>query len=65
MDNFCVICGEIIPEGRIVCPICEKTVIDQSHKRGGFGFGSPEKDVDSEKSEKSIPKRTSWMKHGS
>lgn len=23
MDNTCVMCGEIIPEGRQVCPICE------------------------------------------
>ena len=25
-DNRCVCCGEIIPEGRMVCPICEKAV---------------------------------------
>ena len=24
MDNFCVCCGAVIPEGRMVCPICEK-----------------------------------------
>lgn len=24
MDNRCVYCGEIIPEGRQVCPICER-----------------------------------------
>lgn len=24
MDNRCVYCGEIIPEGRQVCPTCEK-----------------------------------------
>ena len=23
-DNRCVYCGEIIPEGRQVCPTCEK-----------------------------------------
>lgn len=23
-DNRCVYCGEIIPEGRQVCPICER-----------------------------------------
>ena len=23
MNNFCVCCGAIIPEGRMVCPICE------------------------------------------
>lgn len=22
--NFCVCCGAVIPEGRMVCPICEK-----------------------------------------
>ena len=24
MDNRCIFCGEIIPEGRQVCPMCEK-----------------------------------------
>lgn len=23
MENCCVCCGAIIPEGRMVCPICE------------------------------------------
>ena len=23
-DNRCVCCGEIIPEGRLVCPACEQ-----------------------------------------
>lgn len=23
MENTCVCCGAIIPEGRMVCPICE------------------------------------------
>lgn len=23
-DNCCVACGEIIPEGRQVCPLCER-----------------------------------------
>lgn len=23
MDNTCVCCGEVIPEGRMVCPNCE------------------------------------------
>ena len=26
-DNKCVMCGDIIPEGRQVCPMCEDTVI--------------------------------------
>ena len=25
MDNRCIICGEIIPEGLQVCPTCERT----------------------------------------
>ncbi len=24
MENKCVICGAVIPEGRQVCPFCEK-----------------------------------------
>lgn len=24
MENRCVCCGSVIPEGRMVCPICEK-----------------------------------------
>lgn len=23
MDNLCVVCGEVIPEGRLVCPRCD------------------------------------------
>ena len=23
-EEYCVMCGDIIPEGRMVCPICEK-----------------------------------------
>ena len=25
MDNTCVFCGAVIPEGRQVCPVCERT----------------------------------------
>ena len=28
MDNRCVYCGEIIPEGRQVCPTCERIQTD-------------------------------------
>lgn len=28
MDNLCVCCGAIIPEGRMVCPICEMKADD-------------------------------------
>jgi predicted nucleic acid-binding Zn ribbon protein len=24
MENRCVVCGAVIPEGRWVCPLCEK-----------------------------------------
>lgn len=27
MDNTCIMCGDIIPEGRQVCPICENKVM--------------------------------------
>ena len=27
MDNTCLVCGEIIPEGRQVCPSCESDPI--------------------------------------
>lgn len=23
MDNTCIFCGEVIPEGRMLCPNCE------------------------------------------
>ena len=26
MENRCVCCGAIVPEGRMVCPICEMAV---------------------------------------
>ena len=28
MENTCIYCGEIIPEGRMVCPICEMKAKD-------------------------------------
>lgn len=27
MNNTCVCCGIVIPEGRQVCPICEENVL--------------------------------------
>ena len=27
MENYCVICGEVIPEGRWVCPTCERKAL--------------------------------------
>ena len=32
--NSCVICGEEIPEGRMVCPMCEKQAPMTSHTMG-------------------------------
>ena len=28
MENRCVCCGAIIPEGRMVCPMCEMAAYD-------------------------------------
>ena len=36
MDNRCVCCGEIIPEGRMICPNCERGT-----KRGTFESRKP------------------------
>lgn len=33
MENYCVICGEILPEGRLVCPLCEAKVEHQLKSR--------------------------------
>ena len=27
MDNLCLMCGEIIPEGIMVCPSCERRIM--------------------------------------
>ena len=43
MDNYCVICGKIIPEGRMVCPVCEKKIREQRRIRFGDEEGKPEK----------------------
>ena len=31
-DNRCVSCGEIIPEGQQVCPVCMAKVVRQQEK---------------------------------
>lgn len=33
MPDRCICCGEIIPEGRMVCPNCEEGVTNQNKKR--------------------------------
>lgn len=30
MEDRCVCCGEIIPEGRMVCPKCERRAEDNA-----------------------------------
>ena len=29
-DNFCILCGEMIPEGKQVCPSCENKVLHKA-----------------------------------
>jgi hypothetical protein len=36
MENYCVMCGEIIPEGRLICPNCEKTNENKIVKVDGY-----------------------------
>ena len=38
MEDHCVMCGEIIPEGRQVCPLCEKKYggSDDSESQAAF-----------------------------
>ena len=33
MPERCACCGEIIPEGRQVCPNCERSVQDEKQKQ--------------------------------
>ena len=35
MEERCVICGEVIPEGRQVCPKCERRRWEDEHDQGG------------------------------
>ena len=35
LDNRCICCGEIIPEGLQICPVCEKKIRDGPIKREG------------------------------
>jgi RNA polymerase subunit RPABC4/transcription elongation factor Spt4 len=41
MDSHCVVCGTYVPEGRTICPLCEKgenmdkwTLQEEAFKRG-------------------------------
>lgn len=31
MEDRCVMCGEIIPEGRMVCPNCERNINEKEN----------------------------------
>ena len=31
-NNYCVICGQIIPEGRMVCHTCEKRIMQKNRE---------------------------------
>lgn len=33
MENRCVCCGVVIPEGKMVCPICEANVYASERKK--------------------------------
>lgn len=35
MEDRCVCCGAIVPEGRMVCPSCEREADAKSLKEGG------------------------------
>ena len=43
MEDHCVMCGEIIPEGRQVCPVCEKKYggSDNSESQAAFLMQRP------------------------
>ena len=36
MEDRCVCCGEIIPEGRMVCPKCEKGDMGNEQKNRSY-----------------------------
>lgn len=35
MDNTCVCCGTVIPEGRLICWACEKYGVETTRKEEG------------------------------
>ena len=43
-DNECVFCGDVIPEGRQVCPNCEATASEPKYDHDEF-FGRTKKKV--------------------
>lgn len=41
MEDRCVCCGAIIPEGRMVCPQCEAAAKERLPAKGGDDNGKP------------------------
>ena len=37
-DNRCIFCGAVIPEGRQVCPSCEKNLTGEDTKGSSCGL---------------------------
>ncbi len=33
MEDYCVICGEIVPEGRMVCGKCEREILENASNK--------------------------------
>lgn len=40
MEDRCVCCGAIVPEGRMVCPMCEKEADAKKNPEGGGMYGN-------------------------
>ena len=34
-EDFCVMCGSPVPEGRMVCPYCEQKVLERTEVKTG------------------------------
>lgn len=41
MEDRCVCCGTIVPEGRMVCPMCEMEADAKNSQEGGGANGNP------------------------
>ena len=38
MENRCVMCGTIIPEGLLVCPICTKKALTEERRKKDYEY---------------------------
>lgn len=43
-EDRCVMCGRIIPEGRMICPLCEKGEPEMKYKKKYVLMQAPRKD---------------------